>query len=122
MTSQAAAAAALPAVVGIAFLGFPLHPPGRPATDRADHLGGVRVPLLFIQGTRDDFAELGLLRPVVERLGTLATLVVIDGADHSFRVPARAGRSTGEVMAELLDAFAEWTDRALAGAGATRQG
>jgi uncharacterized protein len=108
MTSQAQAAAALPDVRGLAFLGFPLHPAGRPSDERAKHLFDVRMPLLFLQGTRDALADLALLQPVIERLGAGATLRLFPEADHSFHVPARTGRKDAEVMQEMLDAMAEW--------------
>jgi uncharacterized protein len=108
MTSQAQAAAALPDVRGLVFLGFPLHPAGRPSDARADHLFDVRIPLLFLQGTRDALADLALLQPLIERLGERATLQLIQEADHSFHVPARTGRKDPEVMQEILDATAEW--------------
>ena len=110
MTSQAQAATPLAGVRGLAFLGFPLHPAGKPSSDRAEHLADVRVPLLFLQGTRDSLAEVALLKPVVERLGSLATLHLVDGADHSFHVLARSGRNDGEVLREILDTFAGWVD------------
>jgi predicted alpha/beta-hydrolase family hydrolase len=108
MTSRAAAAEALAGVAGIAFLGFPLHPDGRPGTSRADHLDQVGVPLLFLQGTRDGLADLDLLRPVVEHLGPRATLHVVDGADHMFHVLKRSGRDDSAVLDELADALAGW--------------
>jgi uncharacterized protein len=108
MTSQAQSAAALPGVRGLAFLGFPLHPAGKPSDERARHLSDVRVPMLFLQGSRDALADLALLRPVVERLGDHATLRVFDDADHSFHVPARSGRRDTDVRRELLDALAAW--------------
>jgi uncharacterized protein len=110
MTSQAQAELALPNVRGLAFLGFPLHPPGRQSDERAKHLSNVQIPMLFLQGTRDDFADLALLQPVIERLGDRATLKLFDDADHSFHVPARSGRKDGEVRAELLDALAQWIE------------
>ena len=113
MTSQAQALAPLPGVKGLAFLGFPLHPPGRPSDERAKHLSDVRVPMLFLQGTRDDFAELSLLEPVVKNLGESATLHLVQDADHSLHVPARSGRNDREVMGEVLDAFVEWTQSVL---------
>jgi predicted alpha/beta-hydrolase family hydrolase len=119
MTSQAQAAAPLPGVRGLAFLGFPLHAPGKPSDERGEHLLEVRLPMLFLQGSRDDFAKLELLRPLVSRLG--ATLRVFDHADHSFHVPARSGRTDAQVMAELLDVLAGWMAAGLAtgpGAGA----
>jgi uncharacterized protein len=108
MTSSAAAASALPGVRGLAFLGFPLHPPGRPDTRRAEHLDRVTVPMLFLQGTRDDLADLSLLKPVVERLGERATLHVVDDGDHSFAVLKRSGRKQDEVLNELADAVSRW--------------
>jgi hypothetical protein len=108
MTSQAQAKAPLPGVVGIAFFGFPLHAAGKPSSDRADHLADVRVPMLFLQGSADKLAEVDLLKPVVKRLGARPTLHLVDGADHSFHVPKRSGRSDRDVMAEILDAFAAW--------------
>jgi predicted alpha/beta-hydrolase family hydrolase len=108
MTSQAQAAAPLPGVHGLAFLGFPLHPAGKPSDDRARHLADVHVPMLFIQGTRDNLAELKLLEPVVKRLGPSASLHAEESADHSFHVLARSGRNDGEVMRDILDALAAW--------------
>jgi predicted alpha/beta-hydrolase family hydrolase len=109
MTSQAQAKQALPSVRSLAFFGFPLHAAGKPSSDRADHLADIRIPLLFLQGTNDKLAELSLLKPVVKKLGALATLHLIEGADHSFHVPVRSGRNDREVMVELLDTFAKWT-------------
>jgi predicted alpha/beta-hydrolase family hydrolase len=108
MTSQAQAMAPLDGVHGLAFLGFPLHPAGRPSSDRAKHLSDIHVPMLFVQGTRDSLAELKLLEPVVKSLGTSARLHLVEGVDHSFHVPARSGRNDREVMTEILDAFAGW--------------
>jgi predicted alpha/beta-hydrolase family hydrolase len=108
MTSQAQASTPLEGVRGLAFLGFPLHPAGKPSSDRAKHLSDVHVPMLFVQGTRDTLAELRLLEPVVESLGPLATLHRVKEADHSFHVLARSGRNDREVMSEVLDAFAAW--------------
>ncbi len=108
MTSQAQAAAPLSGVRGLAFLGFPLHPAGKPSSDRAKHLSDVHIPMLFLQGTRDSLAEVALLEPVVERLGPSATLHLADGADHSFHVLARSGRNDRDVMKEILDTFAGW--------------
>jgi uncharacterized protein len=109
MTSQAQAKTPLAGVVGLAFFGFPLHATGKPSADRADHLADVQIPMLFLQGGNDKLAELSLLRPVVEGLGARARLHVVEGADHSFHVPARSGRNDGEVMEEILDAFAAWS-------------
>jgi predicted alpha/beta-hydrolase family hydrolase len=108
MTSQAQAAAPLPGVRGLAFVGFPLHPAGKPSTDRADHLAKIDIPMLFLQGTRDTLAEVALIEPVVQRLGSHATLHLAEGADHSLHVLARSGRNDAEVMNEILDAFAGW--------------
>ena len=110
MTSQAQAEAALPGVRGLAFLGFPLHPPGQPSDSRAEHLFRVEIPMLFLQGTRDEFAQLDLLEPLVERLGSHATLTFFDPADHSFHVPAKSARTDAQVMSKLLDSFAGWVD------------
>ena len=110
MTSQAQAASPLPGVIGLAFLGFPLHPAGKPSDERAKHLFEVQVPMLFLQGTRDELASLQLLQPLVEALGARATLALFQDADHSFHVPARAGRKDAQVRAEMLDAFAEWLE------------
>ena len=108
MTSQAQAAAPLAGVDGLAFFGFPLHPAGKPSDDRARHLADVKIPMLFLQGTKDKLAELALLEPVVKRLGRKASLHLVEGADHSFHVPARSGRNDREVLSEILDAFAGW--------------
>jgi len=108
MTSQAQAKAALPGVVGLAFFGFPLHAAGKPSTDRANHLADVQIPMLFLQGSNDKLAEVSLLKPVVDGLGARARLHLVEGADHSFHVPARSGRNDREVMEEILDAFAAW--------------
>jgi predicted alpha/beta-hydrolase family hydrolase len=108
MTSQAQAKAPLEAVRGLAFLGFPLHAAGKPSNERAAHLTDVHIPMLFLQGSADKLAELDLLKPVVAGLGRLATLHVIDGADHSFHVPKRSPRNDREVMEEVLDTFAAW--------------
>ncbi len=114
MTSQAQAASPLPGVRGLVFLGFPLHPAGKPSDERAAHLSAVKIPMLFLQGTRDQLADLHLLRGLAGRLGTRATLRLFSDADHSFHVPARTGRKDSEVMAELLDALAGWIDRVIA--------
>ena len=108
MTSQAQAAAPLAGVGGLAFLGFPLHPAGKPSSDRAKHLADVHIPMLFMQGTRDSLAETGLIEPVIRSLGPSATLHLVDGADHSFHVLARSGRKDRDIMNEILDAFAGW--------------
>jgi len=110
MTSQAQALEPLPDVRGLAFVGFPLHPAGKPGTERAAHLRDVRLPMLFLQGSRDDLADLALLRPVVEALSR-ATLHVIDDADHSFHVRKQSGRGDAEVLVELARTFAAWARR-----------
>lgn len=109
MTSQAWAASALPGVRGLVFLGFPLHPAGKPSDERAEHLSDVKIPMLFLQGTRDALADVKLLKPVIKRLGARASLELFEDADHSFHVPARSGRKDAEVRRAMLDAFAEWT-------------
>jgi hypothetical protein len=111
MTSQAQAKAPLQGVIGLAFLGFPLHAAGKPSSERADHLADVHLPMLFLQGAADKLAEVDLLKPVVKKLGARATLHLVDGADHSFHVPKRSGRNDREVMTEILDAFAAWISR-----------
>jgi uncharacterized protein len=108
MTSQAQASAPLAGVRGLAFLGFPLHPAGKPSDIRAKHLSDVRVPMLFVQGTRDKLAELALLEPVVIRLGTSASLHLVPEADHSFHVLARSGRNDRDVMREILNTLSAW--------------
>jgi uncharacterized protein len=108
MTSSAAAQQPLPSIAGLVFLGFPLHPPGRPGTSRADHLARVDIPLLFLQGSRDDFARLDLITDVCEELGVNATLQVVDEADHSFAVPRRSGRTREEVIGGLAQAITFW--------------
>jgi len=110
MTSTAQGAEPLPGVRGLVFLGFPLHPPGRPGTTRADHLAAVEIPMLFLQGDRDEFAELILLRQVLRPLGRRATLHLVKGGDHSFNVPKSTGRSNADVMAELCDTLVAWAD------------
>jgi uncharacterized protein len=109
MTSTAQAEEPLPGVRGLVFLGFPLHPPGRPDDKRAEHLARVTIPMFFLQGTRDEFADLELLRPVVKRLGDRATLHLVEGGDHSFKVPKKSGRSEGDVMGELARAIVTWS-------------
>ena len=110
MTSQAQAAAPLPRVRGLAFLGFPLHPAGRPSQDRGNHLFDVRIPMLFLQGARDTLAMLDQLKPLCESLGERATLKLFEDADHSFHVPARTGRKDSQVRSDMLDALVAWTD------------
>ncbi len=109
MTSTAQAEAPLPGVRGLVFLGFPLHPPGRPGDKRAEHLAQVRIPTLFLQGDRDEFADVKLLRPMVKQLGERATLHLVEGGDHSFHVLKRSGRTDVEVMAELVETIVAWT-------------
>lgn len=111
MTSQAQAEAPLPHVRGLAFLGFPLHPAGKPSRERAAHLAKIAVPMLFLQGTRDALAEPDLLRPTVASLGDKATLKLIPDADHSFHVPARTGRRDADILKELADLFAAWAKK-----------
>ena len=110
MTSQAQANDPLPAVRGLVFLGFPLHPPGQPSESRAQHLVGIQVPMLFLQGTRDDFAKLDLIEPVVARLADRAELKLFRDADHSFHVLARSGRTDAEVRGDLTRTLATWID------------
>ncbi len=113
MTSQAQALAPLPGVRGLAFLGFPLHPAGRPADTRAAHLSQVQIPMLFLQGTRDALAERALLEALRARLGARASLSWLEGADHSFHVAARSGRNDAEVRRLLLDLLCAWLDELL---------
>jgi uncharacterized protein len=110
MTSQAQAASPLPGVRGLAFLGFPLHAAGKPSDERGNHLLEVRVPMLFLQGARDNLADVTRLEPLINRLGTRATLKLFPDADHSFHVPARTGRNDADVMRDVLDALAAWSD------------
>jgi uncharacterized protein len=111
MTSQAQAKAPLDGVAGLAFFGFPLHPAGKPSSERAKHLADIKIPMLFLQGTRDALAELSLLKPVIKGLGQRATLHMAEGADHSFHVLKSSGRNDREVLAEILDAFVVWADK-----------
>lgn len=113
MTSRAAASDGLPGVQGLVFFGFPLHPPGKPSTERADHLTDVELPILFLQGDRDAFGGLDLVEPLVERLGRRATLHVVAGADHGFHVPKRSGRTDAEVLGELARRTDEWSTEVL---------
>lgn len=115
MTSNAVARRPLEGVLGLVFLGFPLHPPKRPGVTRAEHLDRVESPMLFLQGTRDDLADLNLISSVCGRLGPKATLHVVDGADHSFAVLKRSGRTGAEVMEELAHTAAEWCRAIVAG-------
>ncbi len=118
MTSGAAAHHLLPGVLGLVFLGFPLHPAKQPGESRADHLRGVELPMLFLQGTRDALAELDLITAVCGRLGPRATLHVVEGADHSFAVLKRSGRSDADVMKELAATTAHWIQSLVAASGA----
>jgi predicted alpha/beta-hydrolase family hydrolase len=111
MTSNAMARRPMDGVLGLVFLGFPLHPAGQPAITRAEHLDAVPVPMLFLQGTRDDLADLGLITSVCSRLGERATLHVVDGADHSFGVLKRSGRTGGAVMEEIVSTITDWVRR-----------
>lgn len=108
MTSQAQAKAAMPGVRGLVFVGFPLHPAGKPGIDRAEHLAKVTVPMLFLQGTRDELADLALIQSVTDGLGAPATLELFDDADHSFHVRARSGRNDAQVRDAMLDAMTAW--------------
>lgn len=110
MTSQAQAIEPLPGLRGIGFLGFPLHPSGKPGIERADHLQSITIPLLFVSGDRDALAELDLLKGVVRDLGSKAALHLVANADHSFAVAARSGRTSPDAEAEALDALAKWID------------
>jgi predicted alpha/beta-hydrolase family hydrolase len=115
MTSSAAAKEKLSDVQGLIFLGFPLHPPGKPGIERASHLGSVDLPMLFLQGTRDSFGRPEMLLPVCEGLGSRANLHIVDGGDHSFKVLKRSGRTDTDVMEELVAAISEWLDGVLYG-------
>jgi predicted alpha/beta-hydrolase family hydrolase len=108
MTSQAESAEPLAGVHGLVFFGFPLHAPGKPSIERAAHLDAIRVPMLFLQGSRDEFAQLDLLEPLVAKLAPRATLELFTEADHSFHVPARTGRKDADVREELLEKAARW--------------
>jgi len=110
MTSQAQARSPLPGVRGLAFLGFPLHPAGKPSRERAEHLFQIQIPMLFLQGTRDALAMRDQLEPLCQALGARATLKLFADADHSFHVPARTGRKDAQVLGEVLDALAAWID------------
>jgi predicted alpha/beta-hydrolase family hydrolase len=115
MTSQAQAKEPLPGVRGLCFFGFPLHPAGKPATERGAHLAEINVPMLFLQGTKDALAEAGLIEPLVASLGKRATLHLVAHADHSFHVPVRSGRKDAQVMDEILDLMAAWVKQTLHG-------
>ena len=116
MTSQAQAIDPLPGVRGIAFLGFPLHPAGQPSSARAEHLAQVAVPMLFLQGTRDELADLGLIQSLADTLGSRATLQLFGDADHSFHVRRSSGSTDAQVIARMADALAAWIDTKLAAA------
>jgi predicted alpha/beta-hydrolase family hydrolase len=111
MTSETQAKEPIEGLRGIVFLGFPLHAPKKPTSHRAEHLDRVQVPMLLIQGTRDDLADLTLLRPVCESLGSRATLHIVEGGDHSFRTPKRVGRTEAETTGGIADAIASWSER-----------
>ena len=108
MTSQAQALEPLPSVTGLVFFAFPLHAPGKPGIERAEHLSSVKIPMLFLQGSKDEFADLDLLKPVTAKLGKRAKLHLAEHADHSFHAPAKSGRKDPEVLAEILDAAHDW--------------
>ena len=110
MTSQAQSKAPLPGVKGLAFLGFPLHADKKPSTERAEHLAHVDIPMLFLQGTRDGLADLGLLKPVIKALGPKATLHEVEAGDHSFAVLKKSGRTNEEALGEVLDTLTAWID------------
>ena len=114
MTSQAQASTPLPGVRGLVFIGFPLHPPKIPSDKRAQHLAQVKIPMLFLQGTRDALADMHLLAALIERLGKPATLITAEGADHAFHVP-RSGRTDAQVLGEMLDAMTVWAERIVDG-------
>ena len=108
MTSQAQAIAPLPQLRGLVFLGFPLHPAKKPSLERAAHLAHVECPMLFLQGTRDELADVGLIRSVTDQLGGRATLHLFADADHSFHVPARSGQTDQQVLDSMLDVISDW--------------
>ena len=111
MTSQAQSQSPLAGVAGLVFLGFPLHPAGRPGDERGEHLAGVACPMLFVQGSRDELADVALVSALVDRLGPRATLAMFDDADHGFHVRARSGSNDAEVLEHLLDTVAAWMAR-----------
>jgi predicted alpha/beta-hydrolase family hydrolase len=110
MTSQAQASSPLPGVVGLVFLGFPLHPAGKPSIERAQHLAAIRIPMLFVQGTRDEMADVSLIESTVGALGGHATLHWVQDGDHSLRVPARSGRDPQQVLGGVFDAIERWVE------------
>jgi predicted alpha/beta-hydrolase family hydrolase len=111
MTSQAQALKPLDGVKGLAFFGFPLHAAGQPSDERAAHLKDVKIPMLFLQGTRDALADVVLIKGVTKALGARAKLHFVDDADHSFHVPAKTGRKDADVRREILDVFAAWAEK-----------
>lgn len=111
MSSQAAAEGLLEGVAGLVFFGFPLHPPNRPGTKRADHLAKVPMPMLFLQGTRDAFADLKLLRPIIAKVWPRATLHLFEDADHSFHVPKKSGKTDADILSELAEVTSSWSDK-----------
>jgi len=121
MTSQTQAEVPLAHVRGLIFFGFPLHPPERPSMDRAEHLFQVNIPMLFLQGTRDAFAELSLVKTLADQLGPRATLATFEAADHSFHVPARTGRTDTQVRNDMLETLVRWTDSAIGGSSTRAQ-
>jgi uncharacterized protein len=117
MTSQAQAASPLPGVKGLVFFGFPLHPAGRPSSERGKHLFDVHIPMLFLQGTRDALGDLGFLQPLCTQLGRWATLKLLQEADHSFHVLVRSGRTSNEIRREMLDTLDDWMDQIVSAGG-----
>ena len=111
MTSLAASEERLDNVQGLVFFGFPLHPPNQPGTKRAEHLAEVKLPMLFLQGTRAALADLKLLRPILAKLGNRATLHVIEGADHSFHVLKSSGKTDKNVLKELAESASDWMEK-----------
>ena len=111
MTSQAQSKSPLPGVKGLAFLGFPLHADKKPSSERAEHLAGIAIPMLFLQGTRDGLADLGHLKPFIASLGANASLHEVEGGDHSFAVLKKSGRTNDEALTEVLDTLAAWIDQ-----------
>ena len=116
MSSQAASHGLLDGVRGLVFFGFPLHPPNKPGTKRAEHLAKVQIPMLFLQGTRDTLADLKLLRPICNDLGSLATLHIIETADHSFHMLKSSGKNDADVLRELAQTTASWAENLKIGA------
>jgi predicted alpha/beta-hydrolase family hydrolase len=108
MTAQAQAAAPLPRCTGLVFLGFPLHPAGRPASERGEHLANVECPMLFVQGSRDELADAALVTALIDRLGARATLAMVDDADHAFHVRKRSGSDDAQVLARMADTVRDW--------------